>query len=119
MSPRTRHFTWAATAALLLTATAGAQAESLKCQGAILGEGDSKLVVLKACGEPLLKDTFCKPITVVAPGYPGTTTIYNAWPCQPVDEWFYDRGPGNLAAIVRFEQGLVHSIRYGQSGRRN
>ncbi|MGY4828132.1 DUF2845 domain-containing protein [Sphaerotilaceae bacterium SBD11-9] len=35
-------------------------------------------------------------------------------PCQQVDEWLYDRGPGNLVATVRFRAGTVWSITYGR-----
>jgi len=34
-------------------------------------------------------------------------------PCLVVDEWLYDRGPGNLVATVRFRAGIVRSITYG------
>ena len=30
-----------------------------------------------------------------------------------IEEWLYDRGPGNLMATVRFRGGVVQSIRYG------
>ena len=33
---------------------------------------------------------------------------------QPVEEWLYDRGTGNLLATVRFKDGRVLSIRYGR-----
>jgi hypothetical protein len=96
---------------------AWAAAESLRCGGVTLSEGDSKLAVLRACGEPALKDAYCKPVTVIVPGYPGRTTILHGLPCQPVDEWLYDRGPGNLTVTLRFEFGRLQSIRYGQDGR--
>jgi len=35
-------------------------------------------------------------------------------PCQQVEEWLYDRGPGNLMATVRFRFGRVQSIVYGR-----
>jgi hypothetical protein len=34
-------------------------------------------------------------------------------PCLVVEEWLYDRGPGSLAATVRFRSGVVQSITYG------
>ena len=34
-------------------------------------------------------------------------------PCLVVDEWLYERGPGSLAATVRFRAGVVLSITYG------
>ena len=43
-------------------------------------------------------------------------------PCQPVEEWLYERGPGNLTATVRFRAGVVQSIsdpleNFDQNGR--
>jgi hypothetical protein len=35
-------------------------------------------------------------------------------PCQQVEEWLYERGPGQLTAIVRFRGSVVQSIRYGR-----
>jgi hypothetical protein len=32
-----------------------------------------------------------------------------------VEEWLYDRGPGNLLAVVRIRSGVVQSIHYGRS----
>jgi hypothetical protein len=31
-----------------------------------------------------------------------------------VEEWLYERGPGNLVATVRVRAGVVQSIRYGR-----
>jgi hypothetical protein len=31
-----------------------------------------------------------------------------------VDEWLYDRGPGNLMVTVRFRGGAVQAIEYGR-----
>lgn len=47
----------------LLVLAAGAGAETLRCNGAIASEGDSKLSVLYKCGQPLMTDTFCAPST--------------------------------------------------------
>jgi hypothetical protein len=96
----------------------GARAESMKCGGTILGEGESKLAVLRACGEPAFKDAYCKPVIAVSPGYPGGVVVQGA-PCVLAEEWLYERGDGNLPVTVRFELGTVQSIRYGQAGRRN
>ncbi len=52
----------ASTAWLLLAAPS--QAESLRCNGALASEGDSRLSVQYKCGAPLLKDTFCAPVYV-------------------------------------------------------
>ncbi len=105
-------------AALTVAALAclpSANAESLRCNGASAAEGDSKLSVLYKCGQPVLADSFCAPIY-----YSGTLQPVPApfaglvVPCQPVEEWLYDRGQGNLMATVRFRDGKVQSIRYGR-----
>jgi hypothetical protein len=93
----------------------GAQAESLRCNGQSVEVGNSRLSLLHKCGEPVLKDSFCapvytyptyqlNPVPLVGPGVP----------CLPVDEWLYDRGPGNLMATVRLQSGVVRSITYSR-----
>ena len=100
--------------ALAACATA-AHADSLRCSGGISEVGDSRLAVLYRCGEPLLRDTYCAPVF-----YGGTVQVVPApWatfavPCLLVDEWVYDRGPGQLIATVRFRNGVVQSILYGR-----
>jgi hypothetical protein len=105
--------------AVLAAASSGAvHAESLRCNGATAAEGDSRLSLLYKCGQPLMADTYCAPVF-----YPGSPTpvppaIAGAFvPCQPVEEWLYDRGPGNLMATVRIRDGKVQSIRYGKQPR--
>jgi hypothetical protein len=103
-------------ATLLALAAATAHGESLRCNGQIASPGDSKLSVLRKCGEPMLRDSFCKRVEVVAPVAPVVPYPYVvAAPviaCEPVDEWLYDRGEGNLLATVRFQRGVVDDIRY-------
>lgn len=92
-----------------------AHAESLRCHGASASEGDSRLSVLYKCGQPLLADTYCAPVYLPGALYPVPPSIAGAYvPCQLVEEWLYERGPGNLMAIVRFRDGKVQSIRYGR-----
>ncbi len=93
-----------------------AQAESLRCNGQIASEGDSRLSVYYKCGQPTLADSHCAPV-VYAPTLqlvpePWASTVV---PCQLVEEWLYDRGEGNLVATVRFRSGVVQSIRYSRS----
>lgn len=87
--------------------------ETLRCFGHIIGIGDSKLSVRYHCGEPLLKDEYCAPVYY----YPWLQPVPEPFasaivPCQKVDEWLYDRGPGNFVATVRFRAGVVLSITY-------
>jgi hypothetical protein len=93
-----------------------AEAESLHCTRDFVQEGDSRLSVLYKCGEPLLKDAYCAPVYEPHSRYP----VPEPWAselfgCQRIDEWLYDRGPGNLMAVVRFRGGVVQSIRYGRT----
>jgi hypothetical protein len=96
--------------------TTAANAESLRCNASSATEGDSRLSVLYKCGQPLLQDKFCAPVHYSGTLQPAPDAI--AWsfvPCQQVEEWVYDRGPGNLVATVRFRSGVVQSIIYGRS----
>ena len=95
-----------------------AQAETLRCTGGSAGEGDSRVSVLYKCGQPLLKDSFCAPLyygpdlQLVPEPWAGTVL-----PCQTIEEWLYDRGPGNMVATLRFRAGVLQSIRYSRSPR--
>jgi hypothetical protein len=100
----------AAAVALALPAVA----ETLRCNGRSTAVGDTRLSVLHKCGPPLLQDTYCASVY-----YPNLQPVPAPFaslvvPCQQIDEWLYDRGPGNLMATVRFRSGVVQSIRYGR-----
>jgi len=99
--------------ALMATAP---RAESLRCNGSSAGEGDSRLSVLYKCGQPLLRDSHCAPLFHSGTLQPVAEPFASALvACQPIEEWVYDRGPGNLMATVRFKAGVVQSIRYGNA----
>ena len=91
-----------------------AHSETLRCNGHIVETGDSRLSVRYHCGEPLLQDSYCASV-YYAPGFQRVPEPFASAvvPCLVVDEWLYDRGPGNLAATVRFRTGVVLSITYG------
>lgn len=108
---------WLALAAALL-APLDARAESLRCEGRSAEVGDSRLSVLHKCGEPLLRDQYCAPVYTPHSPYPVPAPwVGTVAPCIAIDEWLYDRGPGNLMAVVRFRQGVVQSIEYGRQPR--
>ena len=93
-----------------------AHAESLRCQGGIAAEGDSRLSVVYKCGQPLLVDSICAPVVYAQTLNPVPPAIAVAVvPCQLTEQWLYERGPGNLPATVRFRSGTVQSIIYGRS----
>ena len=101
-----------------------AQAETLRCNGQFAEVGDSRVALLYKCGEPTLRDSFCAPVYQVGAQRPGAwpqplpAPIAQAiLPCVAVDEWLYDRGPGNLVATVRLQSGVIQSIRYARSPR--
>ena len=98
------------------TPVAPARAESLRCNGNSSEVGDSRISVLYKCGEPLLRDTYCAPVFYPSSPQP-VPEPYASFvaPCLVVDEWIYDRGPGNLVATVRFRSGVVQSIHYGRT----
>jgi hypothetical protein len=101
--------------AIVCLQASSSDAESLQCHGRIAAEGDSRLSVLYKCGEPMLKDAYCAPVYYSSWLQPVPEPFASAWvPCQHVEEWLYDRGPGNLTATVRFRFGVVQSIRYGR-----
>ena len=95
-----------------------AHAESLRCTGGIASEGDSRLSVFYKCGQPLLRDDYCAPVYAGGWREPVPEPFASAAvPCQPMEEWVYDRGTGNLIATVRFRSGVVQSIFYGRAPR--
>ena len=113
---KTRHWLFVGVALMLNAGVPAARAESLRCAGSIAAVGDSRLSVLYKCGEPLMRDTYCAPVYFSNSLDLVPFPIANAYvPCQQIDEWVYDRGPGNLMATVRFRYGVVQAIRYGRS----
>lgn len=86
-----------------------AHADALRCTGGTVEEGDSRVSVLQKCGRPQLQDSFCAPVFQNKSLVPAP--LASQVPCQQIDDWIYDRGPGNLMATVRIRSGTVQSIR--------
>jgi len=119
----------AVTLALLASsAFTGAFAQSLRCKGDLAQIGNSKGTILQKCGEPVMKDSFCKPMQetvssapVTTPTVPntsgsttaGSTTNVTVNTCQQVEEWTYNPGYGQFMTMLLFEGGSLKSIRYG------
>jgi hypothetical protein len=110
-------------AAALLAPASHTQAEtrSFRCKNDLVNLGDGKAATLLICGEPLVKDSYCKPqasTTTVQPALPVTvpapnvTVVTNAV-CETVDEWTYNPGRGQFMTTLRFESGKLVAITYG------
>ena len=99
--------------AMFSAAVAGAtlcgaiHAESLRCNGDLAGTGDSKAAVLFKCGAPFFAESSCKPVAQTDDWDRVTVA------CVPVDDWAYNPGSGQFITIMRFENGIVASIRFG------
>lgn len=111
----------AVTLALLASsAFTGASAQSLRCKGDLAQIGNSKGTILQKCGEPVMKDSFCKPVQetvssapVTTPTVPSATANVTVNTCQQVEEWTYNPGYGQFMTMLLFEGGSLKSIRYG------
>lgn len=111
---------------LASSAFTGASAQSLRCKGDLAQIGNSKGTILQKCGEPVMKDSFCKPVQetissapVTTPTVPNTSGSATATAnvtvntCQQVEEWTYNPGYGQFMTMLLFEGGSLKSIRYG------
>ncbi|MCY7314954.1 MAG: DUF2845 domain-containing protein [Rubrivivax sp.] len=104
----------AATALLALPA----QAEPLACAGGTVSEGDSRLSLIYKCGPPVLTDADCSPMYQV-----GTLQRVPDWLAVPVvpysviERLLYERGQGNLLAVVHMRSGVIRSISYSRQPR--
>lgn len=106
--------------ALAATALAAPQAQaspSLRCNGQLVGKGESPLVLLHKCGEPVWRQPVCVPMLqlgwIVLPYRQDGPGAVLANQCVPMEEWTYDRGPGNFLGIVRLHNGAIESVRDG------
>lgn len=89
----------------LLLATGNVEARSFRCANGIASVQDSKAAILHKCGEPQLRDTFCRePASVHR----------RKQACATVEEWTYNPGPGKFMIRVQFEQGEAVSIERGE-----
>ena len=105
-------FAGVAVAAALPTS---ALAESLRCQNGIASEGDSRIALVYKCGQPLLRDNYCAPVYYTGSVYTVPDPIAGLYvPCVYTEEWLYERGPGELVAVIRMRGGKVQSITYGR-----
>ena len=97
---------------VLLGLSASAGAQSLRCGTAVIGVGESRSGVLQKCGEPVSRDSFCKPVDpqAIAAGASGTAVVLL---CEKVDEWTYNPGYGQFMTTLRLAAGKVTAVSYG------
>lgn len=93
---RVRRLAFALVAAAWLLPAVG-HADSLRCNGRLVTDGDPAVSVLSACGQPSFRDPWWG--TEPAAGVP------------PMMEWTYNRGPRRLLEQIVFRDGKVISIR--------
>jgi hypothetical protein len=99
--------------ALCMAVSAPAQAQTLTCKNDFASIGDSKPTILQKCGEPAMKDSFCKPTENRQAPAAGGGTVVNVMPCEKVEEWTYRPGYGQFITTLRFENGELKSMKYG------
>ena len=97
-------------AALLPLSAQATETTHFRCKQELVGVGDSRATVLQRCGEPALRDSFCARPALGASRPPGGRGPAR---CEDVDEWTYNPGWGQFWTTLRFEEGRVVSIRYG------
>jgi Protein of unknown function (DUF2845) len=89
----------------------GAGAESMRCNGSLVGVGDTKATVVSKCGNPEMTDSFCekKLQEIIQPD--GTYAVTES--CEDVEVWTYQRGRGKFSTDLYFSQGKIREMRYG------
>lgn len=104
---------------VLLAIAGPAQAQSLRCNDTSIREGDSKVWLIRSCGQPAVADSYCARVLTNLPApvpYPYVQQAPQV-PCVMTDEWLYERGDGYLPAVIRIREGRIISIRFGEQGR--
>lgn len=100
-------------AAIGLALSPNLYAQSLKCGNDFTQLGETKGAIALKCGQPVSKDSFCKPADAGAVQNGGAGVVVNVQPCETVDEWTYSPGYGQFITTLRFESGVLKSVRYG------
>lgn len=85
-------------------------AYALRCSGGLISTGDSKLVLLKKCGEPSWIDRWAES-TVEQPDtdFEHSITRIN-------ERWIYNLGPTQFIRIITLRDGRVANIETGGRG---
>jgi hypothetical protein len=79
----------------------------IRCKDHLVQPGDTKVTVLKRCGEPASRDAAGSQQASPGPAARGPVSE------SLLEQWVYDFGPGRLLAIVTFRGGRIASIENG------
>jgi len=94
-------------------------AESMRCNGDLVQLGDMKADVVSTCGQPLVTDSFCRPIAHSAPiqaTQSGEHNVQNniaVQTCEDVDVWTYHPAKGQFVTHLYFVGGELKEMKYG------
>ena len=85
----------------------------MRCGSDLVLEGDRKIEVLAACGEPATIDVWeeTKRVRDYRWG-----RFWNLWETVVIEEWTYNFGPSRFIQTVRFENGRVVRVESGGYG---
>jgi len=89
---------------------ASQSAFALRCDGGLVAEGDTKLSVLKKCGEPTWIDRWSEE----AIQHPDTDFEHRVAGIN--ERWIYNPGPTQFLRIISFKGSRVFSIETGSRG---
>lgn len=98
---------------LLFMQSLPASAEYLRCKNESVNVGDSRSSLLQRCGEPAMKDTFCRPFESTQNATMSSGVVVAAPSCRNVEEWTYNPGYGQFMTTLQIDGGKVVSIKYG------
>jgi Protein of unknown function (DUF2845) len=90
-----------------------AAAQTFKCRNDLVNVGDARSTVLLKCGEPVVKDAFCRPVPAPVTRPASGARGVNVVPCENIDEWTYNPGYGQFMTTLRFLEGRLVAIEYG------
>ena len=91
----------------------GAAAQTFKCRNDLVNVGDARTTVLLKCGEPVVRDAFCRPLPAQRSRPASNPRGGRIVPCENVDEWVYNPGYGQFMTTLRFVEGRLVAIEYG------
>lgn len=105
--------------AALLSRPATAAADSIRCAGGIVSEGDAGIDLLGKCGEPTLAERRVDDRwAVLAERRDGGKVSAGRRVGVVVEQWSYDFGPDSFVQVVTLENGRVTAVARGSYGYR-